>query len=83
LKFFEAAAVGTLTVATPIFSYRNAIRDGAISWLSTEDQWREKLQKAIEIGSDYADMAERAREYALEIYSPEIQLTAIRQALDV
>ena len=39
LKYFEAAIVGTVTIATPTFTYRGAIDDGRNGYLATAQQW--------------------------------------------
>ena len=43
LKYFEAAIVGTVTIATPTFTYRQAIDDGRNGYLATAQQWAEIL----------------------------------------
>ena len=39
LKFFEAAAVGTWTVATPTFAFREAMGDGDMGRLARAHEW--------------------------------------------
>ena len=81
LKFFEAAAVGTLSVATPTFTYRGCIRDGETGWLAKEYNWGDKLAEAVESRPDYPAMAAIAHEYVLDTYSPRVQVEAIRNAV--
>lgn len=81
LKFFEAAAVGTLSVATPVFTYSNCIVDGSTGWLASEHSWNEKIIEAIESRGDYPKMACLANEYVLDTYSPQKQVEAIREAV--
>lgn len=49
LKYFEAAMVGTLTVATPTVAFRAAIKDGHTGLLSNGQSWYANLCKAIEL----------------------------------
>ena len=44
LKYFEAAIVNTLTLATDIASYKNCIEDGVDGFLSDEYSWFEKME---------------------------------------
>jgi glycosyltransferase involved in cell wall biosynthesis len=71
LKYFESAIVGTATLATPTFTFSNAIEDGVTGLLCASHQWGEKLQSAMELLSDrsaYAEMVERAFEHAVTAY---------------
>lgn len=71
LKYFEAAITGTITVATPTYTFRRAIVDGENSLLATAQQWEEKLGEAVEILLDrdaYADMAEVGQQHAIDNY---------------
>jgi len=63
LKFFEAAAVGTWTVATPTFTFRGAIRDGETGRLARAHEWDAALAEALALVRDphrYAPIAEAA-----------------------
>ncbi len=65
LKFFEAAAVGTWTVATPVFTFREAIRDGKTGRLARAHEWDAALAEAVALVRDparYAPIAEAAAE---------------------
>lgn len=81
LKYFEAAVVGTLTLATPIFSYAGAIADGQNGWLAKSYEWDEKLEQAISARRDYPEHAELAARQSLSRYSPAGQVPAIASAL--
>ena len=48
LKFFEASIVGTLTIASPLYAFRNTIRDGENGFLATAQEWYSKLCTAID-----------------------------------
>ena len=47
LKYFEAAIVGTVTIATPTFTYRGAIDDGRNGYLATAQQWNDILRERV------------------------------------
>ena len=47
LKYFEAAIVGTTTVATPIHSYAGAITHGDNGYLALAHEWEECLETLI------------------------------------
>jgi glycosyltransferase involved in cell wall biosynthesis len=59
LKYFEAGIVGTVTIASPVFTYTHAIRDGENGYLATSTEWYDKLRNAISSMDTYSTMAER------------------------
>jgi glycosyltransferase involved in cell wall biosynthesis len=73
LKYFEAAAVGTITVASPAYTLAGAITDGANGFLSDSDEWEIVLERALATldgnGREYTRMAADARAHSLEAYS--------------
>jgi glycosyltransferase involved in cell wall biosynthesis len=81
LKYFEAAAVGTISVATPIHSYASAIRDGETGFLARSIDWEPKVRQAMAQLGSYSEMAGRARESALRSYGWMNQLAAIERAV--
>lgn len=81
LKYFEAAAVGTLTVATPIYSYASAINDGDNGFLARSTDWPQKLRQAVAAIPDYARHAARAREMALAKYAWYNQFELVERAV--
>ncbi len=81
LKFFEAAIVGTVTVATPVFSYREAIKHGVNSYLANSYEWEGCLTEIIEGMDGYQDIARSAASAAIQTYSPEKQASNIKVAL--
>lgn len=60
LKYFEAGIVGTVTIASPVFTYTHAIRDGENGYLATSTEWYEKMQNVISAMDAYPRMAESA-----------------------
>ena len=67
LKYFEAAITGTITVATPTYSFSRAIVDGENGFLANAYDWEDKLRAACELvdnPAQYAAMAERGFDLA-------------------
>jgi glycosyltransferase involved in cell wall biosynthesis len=68
LKFFEAAAVGTWSIATPSFTFRRAIRDGVTGRLARAHEWDAALAEAVALVRDPARYAPKALAAAEEVY---------------
>ena len=71
LKFFEAAIVGSLTVATPTYAYARTIVDGENGFLAQSQDWARKLREACDLIADherYIEMARHAFAYAERYY---------------
>jgi glycosyltransferase involved in cell wall biosynthesis len=81
LKYFDAAVVGTLSIASPTDTYRAAIRHGDNGYLAQAHQWLEVMREALAARSAYRAMAERAQAHARERYSWTTQRGAILSAL--
>lgn len=84
LKYFDAAVVGTISVASPTRSYRDAIRHGDNGYLATSHEWLEVLRQAVATHRDarsYRAMAERAHADARQRYAWTQQRPAILRAL--
>jgi glycosyltransferase involved in cell wall biosynthesis len=81
LKFFEAAAVGTLTLATPTFSYRRAIDDGLNGYLCGACDWRDRASVAMKALGGYPAMAAAAHARAMERYAWHRQLGTVQRAV--
>jgi hypothetical protein len=63
LKFFEAAIVGTITIATPTMPFRSAIADRVTGLLAADDEWESKLRQAVSLidsPNDHMSMAKAA-----------------------
>ena len=60
LKYFEAGIVGTVSIASPVFTYRHGITDGVTGFLAMAHQWEDKLAAALRQLGDYRAMAEKA-----------------------
>jgi glycosyltransferase involved in cell wall biosynthesis len=84
LKYFEAAIVGTPTVATPTHTFARAMRDGEDGYLARAHEWDAKLAEAVELvrsPARYVAMAELGFAQTEERYSWNRQVTAIETAV--
>jgi glycosyltransferase involved in cell wall biosynthesis len=82
LKWFEAAAVGAVTVATPTYTFRHVIEHGTNGWLAPAYAWEEILRKVIRGGEAcWRPIAIRARADAEQRFGWRRQAEAIRSAL--
>lgn len=68
LKFFEAAAVETTTIASPIYAFKKAISDGKTGFLVEPGKWYDKLEYLYNNPQENQKIAKAARKYALENY---------------
>ena len=84
LKFFEAAICGTLTLATPTFTFRNSIVNGKTGFLVPSYSWDSVLNEAIAVVEDkprYETIAAAAFEYAQKTYGWDGHAHAIVRAV--
>lgn len=68
LKFFEAAAVETTTIASPIYTFKKAISDGETGFLAEPGGWYDKLEYLYNNPKENQKIAKKARQYALKNY---------------
>jgi len=72
LKFFEAAAVGTVSCASPAFALKSAIDDGETGFLcKTDQEWLRNLESLYANAILAKQIAANARMFAIEHYSGE------------
>ena len=64
LKFFEAAAVGTWTVATPTAAFEAAITSPDVGRLARADEWDDALASAVTLARSQARYASLAQSNA-------------------
>ena len=85
LKYFEAALVGTITIASPTAVFCQAIDPGRTGFLATELDWAQQLQAAIEIiegdPQERRTFLERARNDVIKRYDFQNQWPTIERAL--
>lgn len=83
LKYFEAAAVGTVSIASPSHVYARAIRHGDTGYLARAHEWVQVIRRALDDPAGYRAMAERARTDALAKYTWFQQRECILAALEL
>lgn len=81
LKYFEAAIVGTLSIASPSYTYATAIQHGENGYIAQAHQWTSVIQQAIENIDSYPNMASAAYADASLKYAWFNQRNAIVNAL--
>ncbi len=81
LKYFDAAVVGTVSIASPTASYRGAIRHGENGYLAQSHQWLAVLRKVLAERGKYGTMAKLAQRDARQRYAWSAQRQAILIAL--
>lgn len=83
LKYFEAAAVNTLTAAAPTFAYRQAICHGENGFLCQPGQWLDTLEQVYSFSPQEREQrTEAALAHVLKEYSGETVRREIEQSLD-
>lgn len=81
LKYFEAAIVGTLSIASPGYTYAKAIRHGDNGYISQAHQWEKTIKDAVSGMKDYQAMAARSHDDARVKYAWFNQRNLILSAL--
>lgn len=82
LKFFEAAAVETTTIASPTYAFKQAIKDGKNGFLAHPGEWYKKMEYLYKNPKENHKIALRAKKYALELYYGEKFLNKVEAAYD-
>ncbi len=82
LKYFDAAAVGTLSLASATYAYTHAIRHGENGYVVADDAWEAALHLAIAQRGNYAAMAQAAYQDVQTRFLWCQQRAALLQALD-
>ena len=70
LKFFEPAAVGTICVATPTFSFKQAIHHGSTGYLCRSHEWTNTLLQITENPTRIFNIAKNAQKVSTRKYGP-------------
>lgn len=68
LKYFEAAIVDTITCATPIYTYKSAIKDGTNGFLCRQSEWYDTLERIYLKQVDAEKIIDNAHRHVLETY---------------
>ena len=81
LKFFEAAVVSVPTIASPSYTFKNAIHRWQTGFLCKPGEWYETIEKLrnVELRTK---IATAAKKYCLKQYTPSTILPAIESAYD-
>lgn len=82
LKFFEAAAVETTTIASPSFTFKRAISDGVNGFLAYPGEWYDKLEYLYKHPEVNKKIAKTAREYVLKKYCGKEFLEEVEEAYE-
>lgn len=69
LKFFEGAIVNTITLATPIYTYANAIQNGVNGYLCNEGEWYEAIKNIFMNKENTDKLIKKAYQHAMINYS--------------
>lgn len=81
LKYFEAAASGTVSVASPSHNYAACLRDGHNGFIARAHEWERVLRRAVDRLADYPVLAGAARDDAVGRYAWTTQRPALLAAL--
>lgn len=81
LKYFETAIVGTITCATPTYTYKDAIENGDNGYLCEKGDWFSVLEKVYLEGVSTEQQA-YIQERALEVYGNKNQLKHVESVLE-
>lgn len=82
LKYFDAAAVGTVSIASPSYTYERAIKHGVNGYLARAHEWETMVACAIDSEDSYALLASNGRASVAEKYTWKTQYPAIVKALN-
>lgn len=81
LKYFEAGLVGTVSIASPTFTYSNAIQNGDNGFLAKSYEWYEKIEALIAAPSSLVAIAERSQAASEKRYAWHNQVGLIEKTL--
>ena len=83
LKYFEAAAVSTITLASPTEVFSRVIKHGHNGFLASADDWLSSLEMVASLeDTESLSIARSAREDALGTYTPEAQVGPLEATLE-
>lgn len=83
LKYFEAAVVGAMSIASPSHTYAGAIQDGENGYLAQAQEWLSAIERAVDDHSRWQALIENAREDSRSTYAWFNQREAILAALQL
>ena len=65
LKYFEAGAVGTISLASPTFTYTQSIQDGENGFLAKSYEWLDRLESLICEVDSLSSIARQAHHHSM------------------
>lgn len=80
LKYFEAAIVGTPSIASPTHGYTRAIQDGHNGLLSNSYEWFDKIDALLSNADYYKQLSQNACAHAIQNYAWHNLITTIEKA---
>ncbi len=66
LKFFEAAIVDTITVATPTYTYKNSIEHGVTGYLCNQGEWYGCIENIYK--NKFENITDYTKQYVIHKY---------------
>lgn len=69
LKYFEAGVVGVVSIASPVFTYKNSIEHGVNGYISRGHEWFSTIESILKNRNDYFDVSMNAYRDCVERYS--------------
>ena len=81
LKYFEAAAVGSISIASPTAVLRQTIQDGVNGYLANTFDWPGKIHRIIDTIDTYAAMAKMSHDDVRRTYHWSVQAKAIERVI--
>ena len=82
LKFFEAGAVETTTIASPSYAFKEAISDNENGVLAKKDEWFRKIKYLYENPKENLKLAKAAKKTAMKEYYGRKMKEKIEQAFE-
>jgi len=80
LKYFEAAIVKTITLATPTFAYQYCIKNGINGYLCKEGEWYDKIMYIYKNIDTKKNIEDKAYEDAIQGYTGNVIIRKINEA---
>ncbi|NWG73365.1 MAG: glycosyltransferase [Rubrivivax sp.] len=81
LKYFDAAVVGSVSIASPTTTHASVIRHGENGYLAQAHQWQRVIREALDDRPRYRELAQRAHDHARAVFGHEHQRETILRAL--
>ncbi len=83
LKYFEAAITGTITVASPVFTYAQSIEDGHNGYLVRSHQWYDRLSSLVTDFDNQRSVIRAGHQHSLDYFSGTNQIPRLTAILNI